>query len=421
MNITLSSTEVNGKIQIPSSKSQTIRALLIACFSKKKSILRNPLFSSDTQACIDVCCQLGAIIKRKDDDLIIDATNLGVHKNEPLILDCDNSGTTMYLATAMCSTLDFPITFTGDKQLKSRPVAPLLKSLSDLGVKVEDNNNGFPPFTVQGPLKGGKTSIECRTSQYLSALLLASPLAENKSEINVPLLYEKPYVSITLSWLDSQNIFYDISSDYSHVIVPGKQKYSSLDSAVSGDFSSASFFFCAAAMSGGKITVEGLDRKDPQGDRNILDILKAMGCKVNWKKNSVTVQGPQGPLNPGDFDLNGMPDALPILAITGCFASGPVKLLNVPQARIKETDRIAVMAQAINKMGGNVIELEDGLILNPINSFTGGKINGHDDHRVIMALAIASLRCVSELTIEGTDAVSVTNPKFFFQFDEIRK
>ncbi|AEC02635.1 3-phosphoshikimate 1-carboxyvinyltransferase [Parasphaerochaeta coccoides] len=419
MDITLSAGKASGTTHIPSSKSQTIRALLIAAMAEGTSIIRNPLYSADTRACMKLCEQFGAHLEYHDDRIILTS---GTPSEGPLFIDCGNSGTTLYLGVGLAARAGTPTTFTGDSQLRSRPVGALLSSLADLGASITDpsGNSGIPdtpPFTITGPLKGGTTSIISTTSQYLSGLLIACTASEGDVVIEVPLLYEKPYVGITLDWLDRQNISYTASRSLDLFKVPGGQRFSPFDHYISGDFSSASFFFCAAAVSGTSITVTGLDRNDPQGDKHILDILSAMGCAVSWNTCAVTVTGPaSGRLRAGSFDLNTMPDALPVLAVAACFADGTVTLGNVPQARIKETDRIAVMYENLSAIGACIEEKEDGLTITGSSSLRGGIVSGHDDHRIIMAMAIASLRCSQPLTIQGIDAVSVTFPSFFTTF-----
>ena len=430
MDNTLHPSFAGGKITIPSSKSQTIRALLLATFSKGISIIHNPLDSQDTQSCIEACKAFGAIISNIASESNKSVRTLRIEgfgiPAKPVTVDCGNSGTTLYLAAGMAASSGHEITFTGDEQLKRRPIGNLLTSLKDLGANIANLPNGFlpqyPPFTISGPLTGGRTTIECHTSQHLSALLLGAPLAKGDSEIIVPLLNEKPYVHITLSWLNVQHTRYSHNEDLSYFHIPGNQTYQPFEGSVNGDFSSASFFFCAAAITGGTITVEGLDPDDPQGDKQILAILETMGCSILWEGNSVTIKGPnRGTLRGGDFDLNAMPDALPILAVTACFAKGTTKLGNVPQARIKETDRIAVMYQNLSNLGAEVQELDDALIINGKGSLQGGTCLGFGDHRIIMAMAIAALSCDGPLTIEGTEAVDVTFPTFFQLLESIRK
>jgi 3-phosphoshikimate 1-carboxyvinyltransferase len=342
-----------------------------------------------------------------------------------ITVDCGNSGTTLYLAAGLAAATGSSVTFTGDAQLKNRPVGELLQALSDLGVTIDypaDNTRpGYPPFTITGPITGGSTSITCHTSQHLSALLLGCPLGNGTSRIMVPLLNERPYVHMTRSWLDSQLITYDASESMDVFTITGNQRYTPFEAIVNGDYSSASFFFCAAAVAGGCVTVAGLDPDDPQGDKEILSILQDMGCSVTWNtRNAVTVCGPgTGKLVGGHFDLNAIPDALPILAVTACFAQGTTVLGNVPQARIKETDRIAVMHRNLTSCGAYIDEREDALIIHGKGKLQGGTCDGYDDHRIIMAMAIASLGCLEPVTITGIDAVGVTFPTFFSLLEQI--
>ena len=417
--VEVKSKRAHGQIEIPASKSQTIRAFLIAAFARGKSVIRHPLISSDTESCIEAVKKLGATIEFNKDYSIcyVDSSRLNTDPNG-ILIDAGNSGTTEYLLLGMAASLGIPVTITGDEQLQNRPVGPLSKALEDLGASV-CTHKGMPPVTITGPLKGGKTTIECKTSQYLSALLLASPLATGDSEIDCSLLYEKPYVSMTLEWLKKQEIELSITDDLEHTKVRGNQSYKPIDEYIAGDFSSASFFFAMAAISGTTITVKGLDRNDPQGDKEILSVLAKMGCIVEWNENSVTVTGPDK-LSGGEFDLNSMPDTLPILAVTAAFANGDVHLTNVPQARIKETDRIATMCENLKSLGADAQEEEDGILIHGKGSLKGGKAKGYGDHRIIMALASAASGTEESVFIDDIKAASVTFPTFFDLFDSIR-
>lgn len=417
---------VSGSISVPSSKSQTIRALLLATFAKGRSIIHNPLDSQDTRSCMDACRAFGASIKQENngETFLVDPPD---SFPSTITIDCGNSGTTLYLASGLAVQSGASVTFTGDDQLKNRPVGPLMEALADLGATItypEGNARiGYPPFTVTGPLKGGDTTIVCHTSQHLSALLLACPLAIGDSRISVPLLNEKPYVHMTRSWLDLQKISYQSNESMQYFQISGGQSYSPFEATVQGDYSSASFFFCAAAVTGGTVTVRGLDPEDPQGDKEILQILEKMGCTITWiEPYAIMVEGPgMGNLEPGTFDLNAIPDALPVLAVTACFAKGTTVLGNVPQARIKETDRIAVMHENLASCGATIEEREDALVIHGRGTLDGGICKGYDDHRVIMAMAVASLGCKKALTIQGIDAVGVTFPTFFDLLETIQK
>lgn len=409
-----------GSIEVPASKSQTIRAFLIAAFARSESIIRHPLLSRDTESAISACRSMGVRITFSEDESIayVDSTK-AFEGSDCIDIDAGNSGTTEYLLLGLAASLGIPVTIAGDSQLNKRPIGPLGNALRDLGADIKDSE-GKPPVTIKGPLKGGHTIIECRTSQYLSGLLLAAPLAAGDSHIDCSLLYEKPYVRMTLDWMDKQGIEYTISEDLEHASVKGCQHYKGFEGYINGDFSSASFFFAAAVIGKSTITVKGLDRNDPQGDKAILDILEAMGAEITWKGNEVTVKGGER-IKGGEFDLNMIPDTLPVLAITAAFAEGDVHLTNVPQARIKETDRIATMCENLRLLGADVDEEDDGMLIHGKGRLRGGKVKGYGDHRIIMALAIAASGSDESIFIDDISAADVTFPTFFSLYDSIRR
>lgn len=396
-----------GTIRIPGSKSQTIRATLIATFARGTSTIEGILHSRDTEACFRLAESLGAKLSFANDGSTLTVDSRNLHLHDALVLDCMNSGTTLYLASAMLATLPYKITITGDAQLCQRPVKPLLDALGALGATCQGTH---APFTIQGPLAGGSCSIECPTSQYLSALLLGCAMADGPSEIEVPLLYERPYVGLTLQWLDAHGIPYRAKKDWSHFSLQGKSHYHPLHARIPGDYSSASFFFALAALDGTSITVLGLEKDDAQGDKAILSILEAMGCTVSYGEDRVTVTG-SGHLQGGTFDLNDIPDALPALCAVATACEGTVRLTNVAQARIKETDRIACMREELAKLGAEVEEEKDGIIIHGGRPLHPALVSGHGDHRIIMALSILSSKV--PLTIDDASAVDVTFPTFY--------
>lgn len=413
---------VSGTVRIPGSKSHTIRALLIASFAQGQSEIIHPLESSDTASARELCRALGASIQEETERWIVQGFGSGPQGAK---IDVGNSGTTLYLAAAMAAAGERKIRFDGDHQIRRRSAAPLLTALRGLGAEVEEEGApGCAPFSVQGPLEGGKISISCPTSQYLSALLLASPLAAEGSltEIEVPLLYERPYLEMTAAWLDSQGINYRRDGVRSFSI-PGGQSYRPFCREIGGDYSSASFFFAAPAITGGSLELSGLDPEDVQGDKRVLEILRSMGCEIRVSAEVIRVTAPPRGLEGGSFNLNDIPDALPVLSVCACFALGETRLIGVPQARIKETDRIAVMARELTKLGAEIRELDEGLIIRGKGpgSLTGGKVCGHGDHRVIMSLAVASLAAAGELCIDEDKAVEVTFPSFFKLLESIKK
>ena len=413
------SVKLSGKIIIPSSKSQTIRALLISVFSRGVSYIKHPLISDDTESCINAVKAMGADVNiLENGDITVDATYAFSDMDE-LSIDAGNSGTTEYLSLPMLSSLGIQVNIDGDEMLRKRPLKPLLDALESLGAETE-STEGFPPASIRGPLDGGECTIECKTSQYLSGLLLGAPLAIGDSHIKCSVLFEKPYVKMTLKWLDDQGIKYRISDDLEEVWVKGGQSYKPLDTYIEGDFSSASFFFVAAAIHGTEVTVEGLDKNSTQGDKEILNILEKMGCSIKWNGMAVTVKGPEK-LKGGVFDLNAIPDTLPALSVAAAFAEGDTILGNVEQARIKETDRIKVMRENLNELGVEAEERRDALIIHGNGSVKGGKAKGYGDHRVIMALAILGTRTEEETEIDDVSAASITFPTFFDLLENLEK
>ena len=402
---------VVGTITIPASKSHTIRGLLMATLAEGRSALLRPLHSTDTLSCVDACRALGAHIDTDDGSEWLVTGTAGRPTAPADSVDVGNSGTTLYLAMSVAALASGLTRFVGDEQIQRRSATPLLQALRELGATAESEEpGGCAPLTVGGGVNGGLLTVECPTSQYLSSLLIACPLARGDTTIIVPELNEAPYVAITLSWLDILGIRYTAADDFSKFIIPGRQHYSRFQRTIPADFSSATFFLVAAAITGSSLTLRGLDMHDAQGDKAVVGMLKKMGCTVTTDADGLTIQGPAR-LQGATFDLNATPDALPAMAVAGCFAEGETRLVNVPQARIKETDRIAVMAKELASLGATVQELPDGLIIRG-RWLHGGQVNGHDDHRIVMAMAVAGLAAQGPITVTSAESAGVTFPGF---------
>jgi len=404
-----SKSQLSGTINIPGSKSHTIRALAIAALANGRSIINSPLVSADTLSALHALPALGVEVDIRPEQWQI----YGINKNNKLKknkIDVGNSGTTLRIFAGLASLFKQQITLTGDQQIQRRPMQELLQSLNQLGAKaISTNNNGCPPVTIQGKLKGGKTTINAQTSQFLTSLLIATPLAQNPTEIIVPTLNEKPYVQITLDWLQYQNIKIKYNKQMTHFYIPENQNYTPFTRTIPADFSSASFFLAAGALQNNQVTSCGLDMNDSQPDKKIVQFLQQMGAKITITEKQIQVTANQ--LHGIEIDMNETPDALPIMAVVACFAKGTTKLTNVAHARIKETDRIAVMTKELKKMGAKIQELPDGLIIQQ-SKLHAAKVHGHHDHRVVMALALAGLCCENTTTITTAEAANVTLPQF---------
>ena len=411
MKLIVRKSRLKGTVLIPGSKSHTIRAVAIASLASGESLINNPLQSSDTQAAVSCYRALGAEINTSDPNLW-KVTGTGGEINVPQdIIDVGNSGTTLRIAmgSAALAASGQTITFTGDEQIQTRPVGPLMDALSDLGAGCTSlKNNGKAPVEITGKLAGGKTSIAAITSQYLSSLLLCTPLAPKGTEIDVTLLNEPGYVQMTLDWLDKQQIEYE-NHQFKKFHIKGNQSYKVFNDKIPADFSSATFFLCAASMSAEQVILLGLDFKDSQPDKAVVDYLKAMGADISVGPDSVMVKAAK--LKGAELDMNSTPDALPAMAVTAAFAEGTTKLLNVSQARSKETDRIKCMTEELKKMDVDVEELPDGLIIRGSKP-KSAELHGWADHRIVMALSMAGINLDAQCTIDTAEAIGVTFPNY---------
>ena len=410
MKITITPSRIHGEAAVPGSKSHTIRGLFIAAAADGESVLRKPLFSEDTKACVAVCRAFGARIEENADSLRV----FGVGKRFGRAADgADvlNSGTTLFFAAAFASLIGWPFRLTGDSSVCGRSATGLLNALKTLGVEVKyETKEGYAPFTVCGPIHSGKVKIDCPTSQYLSALLLALPLADGNFEIKTGILKEKPYVDMTKRWMNEQIISFQSDENYTDVFIPGGQIYRPFDRTIPADFSSACFFLCAAAVTRSRLTLTGLDMTDAQGDKAVVFLLEKAGCRIEMQGDRLTIEG--GRLKAFSADMNDIPDALPILAVTACFADGETRLFNAAHTRQKETDRIRCMTEELTKLGADITELPDGMAIRG-TGLRGGCVCSRGDHRIAMALAVAGLAADAPVTVEGAEAAAVTFPAFF--------
>lgn len=412
MKIISQKSRLRGSVSIPASKSHTIRAVAIGSMAEGTSRIHNPLVSSDTLSAVACFRGLGADIQTDDPTQWVIRGNAGAISIPDDIIDVGNSGTTLPFGMACAALLAGPgrIRFTGDHQIQRRPVGPLMHSLTDLGSQSQsERSNSCAPVWVAGGLKGGKTSIECLTSQYLSALLIACPLAPQDTLIDVPLLNEPDYVQMTLDWLNRQKIQYH-QDGFSRFQIRGGQRYRAFDVIIPADFSSATFFLCAGAFLDADITLNGLDFADSQPDKAVVDYLRRMGADIQIESGGVRVRGSR--LSGVHIDMNRTPDALPAMAVTGAFAAGQTRLDNVPQARKKETDRIRCMVNELKKVDVRVDELDDGLIIYQSGRVQPASLRGYGDHRIVMALSLMGLASEETLEIDTAEAIAVTFPDY---------
>lgn len=415
MDIRVVKSKLSGNIAVPGSKSHSIRAAICAMLGDGISLIHSPLNSEDTRSCLNAATQYGAQVVTSPGMWTITGTG-GKLRQPKKLIDLGNSGTSLRILAGIAATVGFESEFDGDASLRTRVMTPILEALNTLGVKTE-SGNGKCPLKICGPLNGGQVVIDGTSSQFVTALLFAAPLASGDVEIRVNNLNEKPYVELTLGWLRKLGIKFTAAKDLSSFTIPGKQTYPSFHSTIPADFSTAAFPLVAAAVTRSSIGIRNLKFDDLQGDKAVFEYLKNMGMAVATKDNSTLVSIDDA-LKGIDIDLNATPDALPAMAVVAACAQGRTRLLNVPQARIKETDRIACMSSELSKMGAKISELPDGLVIEgaPLH---GAIVDGHGDHRIVMAMVVAALAAEGETIVTGAEAAAVTYPDFISDFCKI--
>jgi 3-phosphoshikimate 1-carboxyvinyltransferase len=405
---------LSGAITVPASKSHTIRALVIATLAKGTSHLDNILTSGDGASAVSAARSMGANVEISGKNARVTGVG-GDYDRGSDNFAMENSGTSTNLFASVAALGSRRRRFDGDESLRSRPFSPVLTALKGLGATFGFERKGSDlPFWVCGPLRGGKTTVNGFSSQYISSLLFSCPCAPADTEFTVEDLHERPYVEMSMRWLDRQGIRYEASAGLERFRVFGGQSYKALHYTVPGDFSSATFAAVAAPLTVSRLALEGLDFSDSQGDKGVFDVIETMGVKVRRDFFSAVVEG-GGDIQGREIDLNAMPDALPALSVLGCVAKGETQIVNVAQARIKETDRIAVMTAELKKMGADIAEKKDGLTVRQ-SRLKGANVNGHGDHRVVMALALAGMVAEGETIIDTAEAAAVTYPTFLEDF-----
>ncbi len=415
---------LSGTITIPSSKSQNIRALFFGLLAKGRTTLDNVLESEDTRDAIRVCQMLGANFvqyephERIESQIIVDSEGAPLRTNVTSV-HTGNSGITTRFTLPLLGyrqNYEQPVIFDCGPQMRERPIQTLVDALRCLGMQIDYlEKNGSCPLQVHGRLLGGKTEVNGLSSQYLSALLMALPCATQASEIRVSHLHERPYVEMTLQWLQSQGIQFEhqISQNENEDIfkITANQRYQPFHKKLTGDFSSASYFIAAGVLFNKTIEIQGLDMQDPQGDKRLVEILQSMGAEITVNPHSLIIKGGTR-LQGIDIDGNDIPDLLPTLAVIGAAASDKTTIRNVTQARIKETDRIHSMAQGLSRLGAIVEEYTDGIRVYQ-SPLKGNLVEGFHDHRTVMALTLAGLLAEGQTHITGAHAVAKTFPQFF--------
>lgn len=395
MNIKITPSRLKGTVNAPSSKSYSHRMLIAAALADGVSHISNITASNDIKATCSAMESLGAEISSCGSDYTVKGIGTPALNAD---IDCGESGSTLRFLIPIAAALGTRAVFNGHANLPNRPVTAYIRELGKKGIRF-DRELGLPP-TIEGKLEAGEYLMEGDvSSQYITGLMFALPLCSEDSIIKLTSpLQSKPYADMTVAVLSQFGVrIVESSMDGLPIyLVKGNQRYKPCDGSVEGYYSQAAFFFTANAL-GSYIKINNLNPDTVQGDRAIVDIVN--GCTNEMKPFSV--------------DVSDIPDLVPILAVLGSFTKGKSRLYNAARLKIKECDRLAVTAETLNALGGRVTVGDDYLETEPIDSFKGGTVDSHKDHRIVMAAAIAATRSDNPVTITNAQDVGKSYPKFF--------
>jgi 3-phosphoshikimate 1-carboxyvinyltransferase len=410
---------LHSTVRIPGSKSLTHRALIASGLAQGRSLLRGSLVCEDTVYTEQALSAMGVGIDHDQDELAVDGvsgqpTRKG-SKNEIFL---GNSGTSMRLMMSVAALCSADMILTGSSRMLDRPIGELVTALGQVGVRASYlGKPGCPPVLIHARgMAGGRATLSGgESSQYVSSLLLAAPFAQKDLEVEIsgPLV-SRPYVDLTVEVMEAFGV--RINRDgYRLFHVDAGQAYRSRDYMVAGDASSASYFWAAAAVTGGDVTTENIHPlAETQGDLQFLKVLEQMGCRIERKEENVVVTG--GDLAGIEADMGSMPDMVPTLAAIGLFAQGKTVIRNVAHLRHKESDRIHAVRLEWERLGAKVEELKDGLIIHGNTALKGCRLNPHDDHRLAMSMAVIGLK-VEGVTVQNEGCVAKSFPGFWGLWD----
>jgi chorismate synthase len=418
----IGASKIRGEISAPPSKSYTHRAIICASLADGKSTIHNPLLSEDTEATLEACKALGAVVLKKSrEEIIIQGTN-GILRNKKNTIDCKESGSTLRFILPLAAMSQGETILTGSEGLVRRPIVDLLDAVEKLGVKVEymGKERSLPiKLSGMGKINGGKIKIRGDiSSQFISGLLFALPLARGKSEIRITTEEESvDYIEMTIDALAEFSVTVEKSREFNGYIIEGGQTYVPKEYRIEGDFSSAAFMLVAGALSAeeGAVTVNNLRADSKQGDRKIVDILKDMGADIEVSDTSVMIK--KSPLKGTIFDAKNVPDLVPIIAIASTQASSPTIMRNVNRLRMKESDRLSGLLKLIGAFGCEANEKDGSLTIRGGQQLFGGEAPLVNDHRIVMAASVAGLIAKGETRIGYPLAIKKSYPDFF---DDLR-
>lgn len=412
---------VDAVITVPGSKSITQRALIAAALADGTSSLHGPLVSEDTDYSSAALEQMGVTIDKDDGCWRVYGTGGAIGEPEDDIF-LGNNGTATRFLTSVAALGHGEFIIDGAERMRKRPIEPLMEALRGWGVDIESiHGSGCPPLSILASgLRGGKTVLpEGKSSQYLSSLLLVAPYADEPAELEVRgEILSKPYVAMTLEVMSAFAVDARATPDFSRFSIE-KGCYRARDYRIEGDASNASYFWAAAAVTGGAVTVANVPVPSMQGDALLVPLLARMGCSVEQRGAGIRVTGPDR-LEPITVDMGDMPDVVPTLAVVAAFADGTTEISNIAHLRIKECDRLSAITAELTKMGVAVEEFPDRMLIHGRggSGLQAATIQTYDDHRMAMSMAVAGLR-VAGIIIEDELCVAKSFPDFWDRFEQL--
>lgn len=415
--------QANGEIQIPGSKSLSNRILLLATLAKGTTKITNLLDSDDIRHMLNSLSKLGVKYQLEDQGTTCIVEGLGGPiQADQADLFLGNAGTAMRPLTAALCLGKGEFLLHGEPRMHERPIGDLVDALQSLGVDIQYQGEvNYPPLLIKANgLQGGEVSIKGNiSSQFLTAILMSAPLAQQDLTIKVDgELVSKPYIDITLHAMKQFGVEVE-NQNYQAFVVKGQQTYQSPgEIMVEGDASSASYFLAAAAIAGGKIKVHGVGTDSVQGDVKFAEVLEKMGAKITY--GPTWIEAEHDTLKGVDLDMNHIPDAAMTIATTALFAEGTTSIRNIYNWRVKETDRLSAMATELKKLGAEVVEGEDFISVTPVKHLKHAAIDTYNDHRIAMCFSLVAFSD-TQVTINDPGCTSKTFPTYFDLFAQVTR
>lgn len=403
---------LQGTVTIPPSKSDAHRAVICAALSRGVSKIAPIELSEDITATLRAVETLGVSVRLEENVLTVDGSALGTARSREL--DCGESGSTLRFFIPIAAALGLPVRFTGRGRLPQRPLGTYLECLPPAGVNCQ--STGGLPFSIHGKLRSGRFAVAGNvSSQFITGLLLALPLTGEDSEIVLTTpLQSAGYVEMTIRTMAAFGV--TVEKTMAGYRIAGGQRYQPQNYAVESDWSQAGFYLAAGAL-GSRLALHGLRRDSIQGDRTAEAVFSAFGAQLEWQGKALIVS--PGVLRGIAVDASQIPDLVPPIAAAAALAEGESKITGAGRLRLKESDRLAAMASAINALGGSVQEGEDGLVIQGVSSLKGGRVSGCNDHRVVMAMAVAALRAGGPVVITDPHSIRKSYPSFFKEYNRL--